>query len=32
LYAYVAARYPLVPLPSGLAEKFEVFDLRGRAP
>jgi hypothetical protein len=28
LHAYVAARYPLVPLPAGVAEKFEVFDLR----
>jgi 4-amino-4-deoxy-L-arabinose transferase-like glycosyltransferase len=28
LHAYVAARYPLVPLPPGVAEKFEVFDLR----
>jgi hypothetical protein len=32
LHAYLAARYPLTPLPSGLAGKFEVFDLRRREP
>ena len=32
LHAYLVARYPLVPLRSGLAEKFEVFDLRRREP
>ena len=32
LHAYLAARYPLTPLPPGLAEKFEVFDLRRKEP
>jgi hypothetical protein len=32
LHAYLVARYPPVPLPHDLAEKFEVFDLRGREP
>ena len=32
LYAYLAKRYPLVPLPRDLAEKFQVFDLRLSAP
>jgi hypothetical protein len=26
--AYLAQRYPLAPLPTALADKFEVFDLR----
>jgi hypothetical protein len=30
LHAYLAARYPVVPLPEDLAEKFEVFDLQQR--
>jgi hypothetical protein len=32
LHAYLVARYPPVPLPQDLAEKFEVFDLRRREP
>jgi hypothetical protein len=30
LHEYLAARYPRVPLPQDLAEKFEVFDLQQR--